>query len=383
MKPLPSIAITLVLTLTACDEDLPSIDADSVTAASVAEHIQTLPPPPMQDPNKVELGRLLFWDPILSAENDVACASCHHPDSDYTDGLFASLGVGAQGLGHQRTGNQRTPRNAQTILNTVYNGLTTDEQPTQSEAPMFWDNRVVSLEAQAREPIHSAIEMRGEVITETEIMPLVLSRLAAIEEYQQLFSTAYPDGITESNMLDSIASFERNLVANNSAFDRFMRGDRKAMSDLQIIGMQRFIDVGCSECHGGPMFSDYQLHVLGAADHAQNPNGIDSGANGDFSFRTPSLRNLPRTGPYLHGGTEDSLASVIRFYEDVSAGKSRNSQVSGSLIDPLGRAVDGEVDEAVPELSAFLEALDDPDFDKTIPDTVPSGLPVGGGEVIP
>ncbi|MGB0866226.1 MAG: cytochrome-c peroxidase [Granulosicoccaceae bacterium] len=367
-----------LLLLSGCDDDLPNIDPSSVHIADVRTHIDALPVAPAQDPAKVELGRLLFWDPILSANQDVACASCHHPDLDYADGAFASLGVGATGLGHQRSGGARTPRNAQTILNTVYNGLGLSGVMTQAEAPMFWDNRISSLEQQARQPILSEIEMRGSAVAEDEIIPLVLSRLERITEYNSLFAASYASGINEANMLDAIASFERSLVANNSAFDQFMRGDRSAMSDRQIIGLQRFIDFDCTACHNGPMLSDYKLHVLGAADHAQNPNGVDTGAEGNFSFRTPSLRNLLRTGPYMHGGTRTALNDVINFYEDLAGGQSHNSQVPQNALDPLGTGLPGDVDDAAGDIVAFLGALDDANFDRDIPDRVPSGLPVGG-----
>lgn len=368
------------LALSACDDDLPAIDPASVTPESVAAHVAALPPAPAQDPAVVELGRLLFWDPVLSADQNVACASCHHPDFDYSDGLFASLGVGASGLGHARSGGARTPRNAPTVLNTVYNGITLAGEVDQNQAPMLWDNRVASLEAQARGPLLSALEMRGERVAEEDMIPLVLTRLRGIDDYRSQFEALYDDGATEANLLHAIATFERSLVAANSPFDRFMRGQREAMSEQQIVGLQRFVDLGCAACHSGPMFSNYQLHTLGAADHLQNPNGVDTGADERFAFRTPTLRNLPRTAPYLHGGTRDTLADVIAFYQDVAEGQSNHRQVSGDKIDPLGRALDGEVDDASAELVAFLRALDDPDFDRGVPARVPSGLPVGGGQ---
>ena len=357
-------------------DDAPAI----VTPAQVRSVLDALPlAGPEQSVAKVELGRLLFWDPILSVAQDTACASCHHPDFDYSDGLFASLGTGAVGLGDTRHGGARTARNSPTLLNTAFNGLTLDGTSSQAQAPMFWDNRRLSLESQAEQPIETAEEMLGTTIAAEEAMPLLLSRLQAIDEYQVLFANAFEgaDAINRDNLLEAIASFERSLISNNSAFDRFMRGDTNAMSELQQQGLKSFVEVGCSDCHSGPMFSDYQLHVLGAPDHLDNPNGIDSGAEERFAFRTPSLRNLANTAPYAHSGTRETLHDILNFYVAVSRGVSHNSQVSPTDIDSKARSL-GRVDSSMQKILAFLDALNDADFDREIPTSVPSGLPVGG-----
>lgn len=367
--------------LSACDGggDLPPINSTDVSAATVRRHIDALPQMgPTLNTDEVELGRLLFWDPILSADKQVACASCHHPDLDYADGQFASLGVGATGLGLDRVGGMRTPRNSQTVLNSAFAGITLDGSFDPEHAPMFWDSRVTSLEAQAREPVLSEIEMRGETFSKVEIIPTVIARVANTPAYAEHFERAFGDAVvTEERVFGAIANFQRSLIANNSPFDRFMRGEREAMSDLQIVGMQRFVDIGCAKCHSGPMLSDYQLHVLGAEDNSNNPNGVDRGAEDRFAFRTPPLRNLIRTAPYLHGGSRDSLADVLNFYDQVAEGDSHNSQVPRSALDPDAVAMN-DVDDATAELVAFLQSLDDPEFDRRIPTTLPSGLAVGG-----
>ena len=358
-----------------------------VTPAEVRSVVDALPQTmPEQSAEQVELGRLLFWDPILSVAQDTACASCHHPDFDYSDGLFASLGTGATGFGSQRTGGLRTARNSPTVLNTVFNGLTLVHAPSQAEAPMFWDSRRQSLKSQAEQPLISDIEMRGNTISEEQVMPLLLNRLNANVTYPQLFANAFQlpenSAISAEHLLSAIATFERSLVSNNSPFDRFMRGDASAMNEQQQRGLKSFIEVGCANCHSGPMFSDYELHVLGVPDHRDNPNGVDLGAGQSFAFRTPSLRNLANTAPYAHSGTRDTLRGIINFYVAVSRSVSHHSQVSPADLDTEARALN-RVDSATENLLEFLDALNDPNFDRQIPETVPSGLPVGGNIQIP
>lgn len=353
-----------------------------ITPQQAVAHVQALPvAPSAPPPDQVALGRLLFWDPVLSVQQDIACASCHHPDFDYSDGLFASRGTGASGLSTGRHGGRITARNSPSVINTVFNGLGAGGTLSQAEAPMFWDSRQQSLELQAEQPLLSAIEMRGETVAEDAVMPLLLSRLNANTEYSQLFSSAFstPNSapITRQQLLTAIAQFERSLVSNNSPFDRFMRGDSSALTDRAQRGLKGFIDVGCSACHSGPMFSDFQLHVLGAPDHLQNPNGVDTGAEERFAFRTPSLRNSANTAPYAHSGTRESLDDMLGFYVALSRSVSHHSQVPAAELDAKAIALD-RVDSVKDDIVVFLQALNDPDFDREIPGSVPSGLAVGG-----
>lgn len=342
---------------------------------------------------RVALGWLLFWDPILSGNRDVACATCHHPDFAYTDGRDLSIGTNAVGLGASRTavaGRTVLPvrRNSQTLLNVVFNGLTGDKPVEPSAAPMFWDLRVRSLEAQALEPIKAHDEMRGDAYPEAGAVSAAVSRLAASAEYRQLFGNAFggADPVTATNLGRALAAFERTLVAPNSPFDRYMRGESDAMTAEQIRGMERFEATGCVNCHNGPMLSDFAPHVLGVPDNAQL-NDSDSGAGSSYAFRTPSLRNVQLTGPYMHNGVFTSLDEVLNFYRRVSRGRGRgrggfaqrgvNPNVTGGALDPLLRQLNMR-GRGQREIIAFLQALDDPAFDKTIPRRVPSGLQVGG-----
>lgn len=329
------------------------------------------------------LGKLLFFDPILSGGKDVACATCHHPQNGYAEFRDLSIGPNAQGLGSKRKFKKQNDipfvkRNSQTVINVAFNGINTHKQYNPEEAPMFWDDRVQSLENQALEPIKAFEEMRGHGFAENEILEIVIERLKEIPEYQELFELVFQgkDVITIENLGKAIASFERTLVTNNSRFDRYMRGEQNAILLSEKDGFELFKSVGCVNCHNGPMFSDYKPHVLGVP---QNRKLLapDAGIQDSFQFRTPSLRNLRFTAPYMHNGSLSTLKRVLEFYEDISNGKERNPLVSKEQFDPFVR----ELNLSVKEMSliiSFLNTLNDDTFSKDIPESVPSGLPVGG-----
>ena len=349
------------------------------------------PPDNPTTPARVALGRLLFWDPILAGNKDVACATCHHPDFGYSDGRDLSIGANGVGLGSTRTfaeGHTSRPvkRNSQTIVNVAFNGLAVETRSIASAAPMFWDLRVRSLEAQALEPIKAADEMRGNAYGEDGAVAAVVSRLASIPEYRTLFARAFGGStpVSDVNLGRALAAFQRTLVAANSPFDRYMRGDATAMTAEQVRGMEQFQSIGCINCHSGPMFSDFASRVLGVPDNTRLPES-DSGVDKTYAFRTPSLRNLGATAPYMHNGVFPTLGDVVNFYVRISrgrggrggGGRGLNAQVSRDQIDPLARALDMR-GRGQRDLIAFVQALDDPSFDKTIVDRVPSGLPAGG-----
>ena len=332
---------------------------------------------------KAELGRLLFFDPILSGDKDVACATCHHPSSGYAEFLEISIGVNGHGFGSKRAFKQPntipfTKRNSQTVLNTAFNGIDHLKRYDPATAPMFWDLRAQSLEKQALEPIKSLEEMRGEHFTEEEILDVVVQRLRDIPEYQQLFKEVFGpiQPITRENMAKAIATFERTLITNNARFDQYMRGDESAMSISEKEGFAQFKRSGCGNCHNGPMFSDFKEHVLGVRNNDKLPFE-DKGIDSTFAFRTPSLRNLRFTGPYMHNGTLPNLLRVLEFYEDISGGSNFNPQLQKEQLDPLVKEIELRVGQMRPIIS-FLNTLNDNSFDKSEPESVPSGLPVSG-----
>ncbi|MCL6265868.1 cytochrome-c peroxidase [Flagellimonas myxillae] len=363
-----------------------AIQVDTIFTALPLEIVE-----PRDNPSnsaKEKLGKLLFYDPILSGDKDISCATCHHPDMGYAEFLDISIGTNASGLGSDRKFN--TPneipfvkRNAQTILNTAFNGIQRNQTLSAENAPMFWDDRVQSLENQALEPIKALEEMRGLHFSETEILHVVVDRLREIPEYKELFSVAFDEEepITEINLGKAIAAFERTLVTNNSRFDKFMRGDKNAISLLEKDGFEQFKKVGCVNCHNGPMFSDFKMHVLGVPENKKLPQmdlgSADQGNKDSFAFRTPSLRNLRFTAPYMHNGSFMDLKRVLEFYEDIANGKTRNPNIPKSKFDPLVSELNLTVKE-MGQIISFLNTLNDTNFDKTIPESVPSGLPVGG-----
>jgi cytochrome c peroxidase len=362
--------------------------AADVRTQEIAAALPQSPTAPAGNPTtpaKVSLGRLLFWDPVLSGPKDVACATCHHPEFGYAENRDVSVGVGGTGLGHRRRPARGSTiplvkRNSQTILNVAFSGSDESGRYDPATAPMFWDIRARSLETQALEPLKALEEMRGETYPEDRAVDTVVARLDTNAEYRRLFAAAFPGQrtVNADTLGKALAAFQRTLTASNAPFDRYMRGDRDALTQGQLRGMRRFERIGCINCHNGPMFSDYKLHVLGVPDNPVLP-ASDAGAENRYAFRTASLRNLAFTAPYMHNGVFETLEDVLDFYDDVDSrrGQDRNPNVSREQLDPLVRQLRG-VDDDDEELMSFLDALNDRAFDRTIPSRVPSGLAVGG-----
>lgn len=373
-------------------------------AAPLAQEPPTLAPLPAHvdapadnptTPEKVALGRLLFWDPILSGSEDIACATCHHPDFGYTDGRDLPIGTGGHGLGPKRifAGGDAPliKRNSQTILNVAFNGIDMNGHVEAANAPMFWDGRARGLEAQALVPIENLEEMRGPRVPEGRGVAEAVRRVSRVKEYRSLFAKAFGsrEAVTAENMARAIAAFERTLVTTDTPFDRYMRGDHTALTEVQRQGMASFESHGCIECHNGPMLSDYKFHVLGVSD---NPKlGVwDPGVDHRFAFRTPTLRNLKYTGPYMHSGLLGSVLEVIGFYRIAGTGNGfvhfdaprifngrllLASPVARDQVDPLVRQL--IVIQRIDDVADFLDSLNGT-FDRTIPARVPSGLTPAG-----
>lgn len=344
------------------------------------QRVGTLPPTaalPGDTAEKVALGRLLFFDPILSGTREVACATCHHPRHGWADGRATSLGVHGTGIGPGRrlaagAAFQPMHRNAPTVLNTAFNGLQLGQPHAAEKAPMFWDNRVSGLEAQVFGPIRAREEMRGETMAEADAVPEMLRRLQAIPEYRRLFGGE----ITAEKVSQAIAAYERTLITPDTPFDRFMRGDKAAMTAMQQRGMEAFQRAGCALCHHGPMLSDFKLHAIGVTDATTSRQ----------EFRTPTLREVRHTAPYMHNGSVKTLADVMLFYDRLmdQAAETLDGGDDASLppLDPLLRRLNLLPDDH-DAILAFLEALSSDDYDRRVPDKVPSGLPVPGAGLPP
>jgi cytochrome c peroxidase len=315
--------------------------------------LPTTPLYPSHNPfneTKERLGELLFWDPIISGNKNTSCASCHHPEFGWADGRALSIGSDGIGLGPARYGAEITPIHSPTILNVAYTGVI--NIPTSEDfisGGYFWDLRADTLEEQALGPIKNPIEMLGYNISEQEIMAVIASRLQAIPEYVELFEQAFEESnaINSNNIAKALATFERKIMSPNSRFDRFLNGELTALTQQEVVGLNKFIDGGCARCHFGPMLSDNELHVGEAIIN-------------EVIVRTPSLRNISYTAPYMHDGSRATLIDAIADYED---------------------RADIEVnigDDDFNDISVFLRALDSDEFYQGKPVMVPSGLTVGG-----
>ncbi len=371
--------------------------------------LRTLGPTPYPPDNpyssdRVALGRLLFFDPVLSGERDVACGTCHHPDFHFADGRQFAAGVSGVGLGPQRqlsvsavTGDpvEGTLRNTPTVFNAA---LAADAGGTPTHlAPMFWDGRAVGLEGQALRPIASRIEMRGDAFPGTEADAVavaqdsLLARLRAIPGYVQRFQDAFlqeggAEVISSSTLARAVAAYERELVTRNSPFDRFVNGDDGALTSIQKEGLELFFErAKCFVCHNGAMFSSFQFMVTGVPQPGTDDTGRERHTaipSDRYAFRVPSLRNVELTAPYMHNGVFTTLEEVVRFYND--GAQPRHSNVSDGMVEVVLQAPLGLTEDEIPALMEFLKALTDPGTGieptlLTVPTAVPSGLaPVFG-----
>jgi cytochrome c peroxidase len=272
---------------------------------------------------RVALGRRLFFDPILSADQTVACASCHRPDKGFSSGDAQPHGIR----------NQALKRKAPTLLNRAFG------------TAFFWDGRETSLEAQALKPIEDPAEMGAKLGD-------IVQRLRDQAEYKIPFEKAFPDGVTTANLGKAIASFERVLLRGDSAVDRFRRkGDHAALTPAQRHGLWLYESKGrCWRCHSGANFTDEQFHNTGVSWGKGDLGRFTITKNEDdrSKFKTPTLRGVVLTGPYMHDGSLKTLEDVVEFY-DRGGGANPNLD---QLIGPLGLSKEEKSD-----LVAFLKAL--------------------------
>lgn len=280
-----------------------------------------------------ELGRMLFFDPRLSASGAVSCASCHNPAFSWGDGLPLALGHG------QRRLTRRTP----TILNLAWGDT------------FFWDGRAASLEAQALGPIAEPSEMN---------LPLdeMVRMVRSLDEYAPYFDRAYPgEAISAPTVAKAIATFERTVVSGTAPFDRWVAGDVSAISEAAQRGFVLFNrKANCSACHPGWRFTDDRFHDIGVrgGDRGRGEMLPDAAAL-MHAFKTPTLRNVDRRGPFMHNGSETSLADVIDLYD-----------AGGRVVRP-GRSAEirelGLSKAEKRDLIAFLKSLTSDDPPASIP----------------
>lgn len=274
---------------------------------------------------KVELGKQLYFDGRLSKNNQVSCAFCHIPGAGFADPRQTSIGVDGKVGGRQ----------APTVLNTAFNPI------------QFWDGRAGSLEEQAIGPIQNPIEM-------AETHENVVRKLGKIKGYREQFRTVFGTDVNLQGIAEAIAAYERTVLSTNSAFDRHAMGDRRAMDEAAVRGLALFRGKArCILCHNGPNFTDNQFHNLGVPQ--VGPLAEDLGRynvtkrEGDKgAFKTPTLRSIALTAPYMHDGAFKTLEEVVDF---LNKGGGPNPNLS-PLVKPLGLT-----DQEKADLIAFLNAL--------------------------
>lgn len=342
------------------DEPLAAGQPRATGLQSLFPPMRSLDANPMT-PEKVELGKLLFFDPVLSGKNDTSCAHCHHPDHGFTDGRKLSMGFGGSGVGPNRTGGDVLGRGAPSLWNAAYSKW------------QFWDGRAEDLEAQAAGPITNEHEM-GEkpenLVNELKAIPDYVQR------FQKVFSGDAEQAVTFANVRRAVAAFERTLLSFNSPFDRYAAGDVTALSPQERDGMKLFrsLKTRCFECHNFPTFADDTFRVIGVPETGEHDRGraCVQGEGPDGAFKTPTLRNIALSAPYMHNGAFDTLEDVIKFY--AKGGGRAELKPQEGIDDKIGKF--DITDQEIADLTAFLKSLTDTSLQPDPPASVPSGLPV-------
>jgi cytochrome c peroxidase len=266
-----------------------------------------LPPLPVPDdnpitPEKVELGRMLYFDTRVSKDGTVSCATCHDPKMAWAEHEPTSTGIR----------NQRGGRNSPSVINAAY-------APAQ-----FWDGRAASLEEQATGPVENPIEMGHS-------MKALVAQLSAIPEYQRRFRQVFGTGVTKRGFAQAIAAFERTVLSGDSPYDRYMAGDKQALGEAQRRGLDLFRD-NCAVCHAPPLLSNYQYYNAGVGSEQANADEGRKRVTGRprdaGKFRVPSLRDVAATAPYFHDGSVKTLEEAVAL---MAGGGKDNPNLSAQL----------------------------------------------------
>ena len=318
----------------------PNVDADvawkEIGLLPSVEHPADNP----HSPAKADLGRKLFFDPRLSGSGQMACASCHDPDLGWADGRTTSFG-------HSR---KHLARNAPTVRNAAF------------QTHLFWDGRAGSLEEQAKAVLANPDEMRADP-------EQVVKVLASEPEYRRLFEEAFGDDQPSiDRAAAAIACFERTVVGGGSRFDAFMKGNRAALTDEAVLGLDLFRrDARCINCHHGPAFSDGGFHDLGLSNYGRPFEDVGrvkvTGVPTDTGrFRTPTLRDVTATAPYMHNGLFELDVALTLYNAGMPTAVRKESQkgdpnfpVKSPHLKPLGLNK-----QDLADLAAFLTSLEEP-----------------------
>jgi cytochrome c peroxidase len=303
-------------------------------------------------PQQIDLGRLLFFDPVLSGNKDLSCANCHNPAKGFSDGMARS--VGASGQLH--------PRSAPTLWNSAF------------LKSLLWDARADSLEQQALGPLFSELEMAN---TPEQLM----ANLNQVDAYPELFTQAFPnseDAMVIANITTALTAFQSSLISLNSPYDRYAHGDSKALNPEQLEGLNVFRSfvARCSQCHTPPLFTNQQVAVIGTPEPEGMPRDI--GAQATFGaerlrggFKVPTLRNIALTAPYMHSGRFATLLEATEFY---TKGRGHAVPEGEELLLHWHISEPNLTPSELNRLVDFMGALSDESFMPEIPQQVPSGL---------
>jgi cytochrome c peroxidase len=359
-------------------QNAPAGGFDLSTPLGLPQHLwrELVPADNPMTADKIALGRKLFFDKRLSIDRTVSCATCHDPAKAFSDGN--PVGIGFQ--------DKKGARNSPTVLNSMFNEL------------QFWDGRAPTLEEQAKLPLINPVEMG------MENHPAVVTRVREIPEYQADFSRVFArEGLTIDTVVKAIAAFERTQLSGDSPFDRFISGDHNAISDSAKRGWDLYNGKArCISCHAfntsSPFFTDFKFHNIGVAAKDQDFQSLarrarqllmasperahqaldEMALSPGFSelgrylvtkqprdigaFKTPTLREVELTGPYMHDGSEKTLLDVVKFYDD---GGIANPNLDGGMR-PL-RLNDAEMDDLV----ALMKTFTSDDMSRTVRRTRP------------
>lgn len=302
-------------------------------------------------PQQIDLGRILFFDPALSKDGSMSCASCHQPDKGFSDGLGRSQGFNGKELA----------RSAPTLWNVAF----LDK--------FFWDARANTLEEQAIGPLFDANEMAN---TPKQL----LDTLNSNSHYQTLFKQTYPSKsqIEIDQVVTSLTAFQSSLISLNSRYDRYAHGYHEALNQNEIAGLNVFRSfvARCAECHQPPLFTNNQIAVIGVPEKDGEP--LDIGAEMTHNaaklrggFKVPTLRNIVKTEPYMHAGNFDGLRETVEFYNKGrghAIPEGETMQIHWHIWEP--NLSEHELDLIV----EFLGTLTDEAFTPKVPEEVPSGL---------
>lgn len=307
----------------------PQPQLDSLVDKSTFQDIGVLPEVPFPDYNpyskeKEKLGKTLFFDPRLSVSGQIACASCHNPELGWTDNSTRSFG-------HNR---QTGVRNSMTILNSAF------------AHTLFWDGRATSLEDQARFPIDDPLEMNEE-------LTIAVDKIANIAGYKPLFKEAFGnDSISLKHIQYAIATFERTINSPKSKFDQFISGNPDKFTDEEVMGLHLFrTKARCINCHNTPYFSDNQFHndgqtLFGTKNEDFGRYNVTKNIEDIGKFRTPTLREVSNTKPWMHHGHFPSLLDVVELYN------------LGNPSPIQKKYLGSERDSLIPKTSPILKKLD-------------------------